>query len=190
MKFSELVDIDALRRLCKSFTDITDATTALLDLEGNTLIATGWQDICTCFHGAHPGGDAVRIAALTASVMEEERESILAAGCDEFVYKPYRIPMIFRIMAEHLGVVYRHENDAPLEHSELESEPRPLRLTCLPAEMREALTRAVLELDTDRTLALVGEITRQDAGKGAVLKKLAKNLVYNRLPALLEQDGP
>ena len=34
-----------------------------------------------------PGGDAVRIAALTASAMEEERESILAAGCDEFVCK-------------------------------------------------------------------------------------------------------
>ena len=60
-----------------------------------------------------PGGDAVRIAALTASAMEEERESVLAAGCDEFVRKPYRIPTIFQIMAKHLGIEYHYKNDAP-----------------------------------------------------------------------------
>ena len=53
MKFSKLVDIEALRQLFESFTDITGATTALLDLEGNILIATGWQDICTRFHRIH-----------------------------------------------------------------------------------------------------------------------------------------
>ena len=53
MEFSELVDIGVLRQLCESFTDITGAVTALLDLEGNVLIATGWQDICTRFHRPH-----------------------------------------------------------------------------------------------------------------------------------------
>jgi len=28
--------------------------TAILDLEGNIIIATGWQDICTRFHRIHP----------------------------------------------------------------------------------------------------------------------------------------
>ena len=136
-----------------------------------------------------PGGDAVRIAALTASVMEEERETVLAAGCDEFVRKPYRMPTIFQVMAKHLGVAYRYENDASAGPAESESDPHALQLACLPAEMREALTRAVLELDSDRTLALVGEITRRDAATGAVLKKLAENLAYDRLLALLERDS-
>jgi CheY-like chemotaxis protein len=35
-----------------------------------------------------PGGDAVKIIALTASAFQEERDAILAAGCDEMVRKP------------------------------------------------------------------------------------------------------
>ncbi|KAB2967029.1 PocR ligand-binding domain-containing protein [Zoogloea sp.] len=55
MRFTELVDIDELRGLCEEFSDITGAVTAILDLEGNILIATGWQDICTKFHRVNPG---------------------------------------------------------------------------------------------------------------------------------------
>lgn len=54
MKLSELVNIDELRGLCESFTALSTAVTAILDLEGNILIATGWQDVCTCFHRVHP----------------------------------------------------------------------------------------------------------------------------------------
>ncbi|MBI5142658.1 MAG: PocR ligand-binding domain-containing protein [Nitrospirae bacterium] len=54
MKFVELVDINELRELCESFTAFTDAVTAILDLEGNILVATGWQDICTRFHRVNP----------------------------------------------------------------------------------------------------------------------------------------
>ena len=54
MKFSELVDISELRELCESFTSITGAVTAILDLEGDILTASGWQDICTRFHRVHP----------------------------------------------------------------------------------------------------------------------------------------
>lgn len=54
MRFSQLVDIEAVRALCESFTRLTGAVTAILDLEGNVLVATGWQDICTRFHRVHP----------------------------------------------------------------------------------------------------------------------------------------
>lgn len=54
MKFSKLLDISELRELCKGFTDLTGAVTAILDLEGNILVATGWQDICLHFHRVNP----------------------------------------------------------------------------------------------------------------------------------------
>ncbi|TCT22752.1 PocR ligand-binding domain-containing protein [Thiobaca trueperi] len=50
MKFVDLVDIGELRGLCESFTALTGAVTAILDLEGTILVATGWQRICTQFH--------------------------------------------------------------------------------------------------------------------------------------------
>ena len=54
VKFVELVDIEELRGLCESFTAVTGAVTAILDIEGNILVATGWQQICTHFHRMQP----------------------------------------------------------------------------------------------------------------------------------------
>lgn len=137
-----------------------------------------------------PGGDGVKIAALTASVMDEERQLVLSAGCDEFLCKPYRISTIFQVMAKHLGVEYRYENNAQTEPSKSDIQTCPLHIAALPAELCEELTMAVLELDTERTLALVEKISRQDPAAGAVFRQLAENLEYDRLLSLLERDTP
>ncbi|MBT3208811.1 MAG: PAS domain-containing protein [Bacteroidetes bacterium] len=49
-KFDEIFDIEELRNICESFTELTGTTTSILDLDNNVLIATGWQPICTQFH--------------------------------------------------------------------------------------------------------------------------------------------
>jgi len=54
MKFAELVDINEVKALCESFTAVTSAVTAILELDGEVLVATGWQDICTKFHRCNP----------------------------------------------------------------------------------------------------------------------------------------
>jgi len=52
MKYSleQLFNIDELTKLCKSFTKLNGVVTAILDLDGNIHVATGWQPICTQFH--------------------------------------------------------------------------------------------------------------------------------------------
>ena len=50
----DIIDIKQLTSLLEKFTAATGTGTALLDLEGNVLIATGWQEICTQFHRVHP----------------------------------------------------------------------------------------------------------------------------------------
>ncbi|MBN2662359.1 MAG: PocR ligand-binding domain-containing protein [Bacteroidales bacterium] len=49
-KLTEIFNIEELRQLCESFTEINGTVTAILDLYGNVLVATGWQPICTQFH--------------------------------------------------------------------------------------------------------------------------------------------
>ncbi|MCB2228643.1 MAG: PocR ligand-binding domain-containing protein [Desulfarculaceae bacterium] len=51
---SDLINIEQLQLLMEKFTAATDTGTALLDLEGKVLVASGWQDICTRFHRIHP----------------------------------------------------------------------------------------------------------------------------------------
>jgi hypothetical protein len=58
---------------------------------------------------ALPGGGEVKIAALTASAFRENRDDILAAGCDEMVAKPLDEQQIFETMARLLGVAFDYE---------------------------------------------------------------------------------
>ena len=53
-RFSELVDIQQFQDLMERLYECTFFPSALLDTEGNVLIAVGWQDICVCFHRKHP----------------------------------------------------------------------------------------------------------------------------------------
>lgn len=56
MKYSlkELLDSPRLRDLLESFDEIHSMPSAIIDLEGNILIANAWQDICTKFHRKNP----------------------------------------------------------------------------------------------------------------------------------------
>lgn len=55
VKFAQLVDVGELQALCEAFTEATGAVTAILELDGEILVASGWQDICTKFHRQNPG---------------------------------------------------------------------------------------------------------------------------------------
>lgn len=51
---SELINVDELQSLCALFSQLTGFATALLDMKGNVLLATNWQDICLEFHRKNP----------------------------------------------------------------------------------------------------------------------------------------
>jgi PAS domain S-box-containing protein len=52
--FTELINVEELQILCEQFTRLTGFATAILDMEGNVLTATGWQEICSRFHRSNP----------------------------------------------------------------------------------------------------------------------------------------
>ncbi|MBU4263693.1 MAG: PocR ligand-binding domain-containing protein [Proteobacteria bacterium] len=53
-KFSELVDIPKLQESMEYFHQATGLVNAVLDPDGNILVAAGWTDICTKFHRCNP----------------------------------------------------------------------------------------------------------------------------------------
>ncbi len=54
LELPDVIDLDALQLLMKSFQKLTGMVFAILDLKGTVLISAGWQDICTRFHRVHP----------------------------------------------------------------------------------------------------------------------------------------
>jgi len=53
-ELSNIINSDGIQGLLDDFYDLTRLTVAIIDLRGNILVATGWQEICTRFHRANP----------------------------------------------------------------------------------------------------------------------------------------
>lgn len=53
-----IVDQQRIQEIMDDFHSLTGMVTAIVDLEGNVLEATGWQDLCTRFHRVHPATSA------------------------------------------------------------------------------------------------------------------------------------
>ena len=50
----EIIDVDRLQSLMDKFFSATGTGTAIIDLEGGVITASGWQDVCTKFHRINP----------------------------------------------------------------------------------------------------------------------------------------
>ncbi|MGD9366510.1 MAG: ATP-binding protein [Desulfobacteraceae bacterium] len=136
-------------------------------------------------------GKSTPIAALTAHALEEEKEVILAAGCDDFVRKPFREQEIFEAMAKHLGLKYVYANRRKKAvPAEPEIDIHPEQLTALPGELLGHLYQAVVELDEDRILVLIEKVKTIDAHLAAVLDTFVRKLALSSLLDLLEKILP
>lgn len=54
VELRNIIDSEAIQSLMETFYSLTQIGVAILDIKGNILVATGWQDICTRFHRVHP----------------------------------------------------------------------------------------------------------------------------------------
>ncbi len=54
LELADIMDISAMQTLMEQLSALTQITVGILDLKGQVLVATGWQDICVQFHRSHP----------------------------------------------------------------------------------------------------------------------------------------
>jgi PAS domain S-box-containing protein len=54
LDLADLVDVEAIQAMMDNFYVLTGIGVAVVDLQGEILVATGWQEICTRFHRGHP----------------------------------------------------------------------------------------------------------------------------------------
>ncbi len=54
LQLADIVDVPEIQSMMDEFFSLTNIGVAVLDLDGDVLVATGWQDICTQFHRVHP----------------------------------------------------------------------------------------------------------------------------------------
>lgn len=138
-----------------------------------------------------PQGQKIVILALTATAFEEQRSSILAVGCDDFIRKPFQEQTIFDKMAEHLGVKYVYED---LFESDAEREshsPRvPLTfqdLQVMPSEWLKSLYQAAIAVDADSLVQAISQIPEQYRSLAWGLTEMTRNYCFDEIVELADE---
>lgn len=98
MRLQDVVDAGAVQALMDDFYGVTGVGMALLDLDGEVLVRTGWQDICTRFHRVHP---VTRSRCI-------ESDTVLSRGVAPGEFKQYRCRNGMWDMATPVSVDGRH----------------------------------------------------------------------------------
>lgn len=137
---------------------------------------------------AAAGGQATVIIALTASVFQEERVTIIAEGCNDFVRKPFREEEIFERLARHLGVKFLYSaDDAPAPIVSAAPDVSPAGT--LPGDWLAALEQATIAADLNRMVATIEEIRPHDSVLADRLGEWARNFNYEQIIQFTRQAG-
>ncbi len=98
LELADIIDVDVLQSLMDDFYSLTKIGFALVDLKGDVLVATGWQDICTQFHRQHSETSKYCL----------ESDTVLSSGVESGTYKLYKCKNNMWDMATPMMVGDRH----------------------------------------------------------------------------------
>ena len=137
-------------------------------------------------------GQATVIIALTASVFEEDRQTILAAGCDDFVRKPFREEELLNKMSKYLGVQYRYEEEVPQTESSRQNLQQAsnsdiaLQIVNMPPEWIEQLHNAASQGSDILLFQLIEQIPPENSSVAVALTNLVENFQFEQVMKLAQ----
>ncbi|HAX80815.1 MAG TPA: hypothetical protein DCY88_34500 [Cyanobacteria bacterium UBA11372] len=129
------------------------------------------------------------IIALTASAFEEQQANVLAAGCDDFVRKPFREQVIFDKLAQHLGVEYIYEQPTVenyLTPTNIQIEQLD-GIAEMPSEWIEQVYQAAIAVDGDRISQLIEQIPPNNKNLAKELSTLVYNFCFDEIMTMIEK---
>jgi signal transduction histidine kinase/CheY-like chemotaxis protein len=136
-----------------------------------------------------PGGDQVKIVALTASVFKDQRDEVMEAGSDDFVRKPYRPEELYDCMAHHLPLHYRYAEDGELE----DEGSKLLNLSTqdmaqLSETLRDSLYRAAVIGDAQSITEIIQTLPEAQIALASGLRKLVDAYRFDLIMELTKTE--
>ena len=135
-----------------------------------------------------PGGDRVKIVAVTASVIEDIQSVIQTTGVDDLVLKPFKDRDIFDVMARELGVEYIYQDRPTAPTQPKVPELSAQALAELPADLLQELDQAILVADREATLVVIDRIEESAPEIAASLRNLVFNFRMGRIREILKEN--
>jgi len=134
-----------------------------------------------------PEGDKVKIVALTASAFKDQRASILKAGCDDIVHKPFQALEVFDTMAAQLGVRYLYDEAVEAQGGEPIVQDK-LDIADIPDDLLLALKSAAQSLSNEEFGVALAQVANQESALVRRLLALAHEFRFDLILKILE-DG-
>ncbi|MCC6694086.1 MAG: transporter substrate-binding domain-containing protein [Candidatus Hydrogenedentes bacterium] len=154
-------------------------------------VMDGWETIRRI--RAMPGGrDTVTVIALTASTMNDMKDSVIAEGADAFLSKPFREEELLEEMRLHAGLEYIYSDRKPTKdeepHEELTLELARSALSRLPEELRTQLRSVVTRGAISESRALVTRVREYDTALAEILHRRTESYTLEELGPLWKEE--
>jgi two-component system sensor histidine kinase/response regulator len=143
-------------------------------------------------------GRKILVIALTASSFEEDRQAILATGCDDFIRKPYREHEIFDVLRRHLGIRFIEETEPATDTARDDAARRgswetvqaalQAAIAEMPTSWPHDLYEAATALNAGQMVALIEVLRPQAPHIADTLAHWVHDYEYDKIIALLESE--
>ena len=139
----------------------------------------------------NPNLPKTAIIAQTAGTLEEERTSVLEAGCDDFMRKPFRVSDVFKLMHRHIGVRLVHEEAAINKEKQVGPETDSAQtgsegFSGIPDDLLKKLKQAAIDTDMDEVDEIINEIRGISKKPADRLTALADDFEYGTIVKIIE----
>lgn len=138
---------------------------------------------------------STKIIALTASAFAEQRQKCLAAGCDDFVSKPFRREELLKVLSQYLGMQYpttvemTKENTYELELCEQNCSLDTAVLAMMSSDWITQLHFAAAQGNDVKSLQLIAQIPPEHPALMQALTNLVEKYQFEQLIALTQSSN-
>lgn len=135
---------------------------------------------------SQPGGDEPVIIAVTASVMKEEREQVMAGGANEFLGKPFIEAELFHLIAKNSTIKFIYDKEKKKEVVKLPEVDQYRNIELLPQELRDRLVEALNIGYTREINKCIEQVSQYDPALFPELKRMAEGYDYQAILGLFQ----
>lgn len=134
---------------------------------------------------ATPQGKETKIVVLSASILDDERITLLTAGGDDFLRKPFQEEEIFAVLERHLGIRFLCVETAKANPDNIHA---ATLLANIPPDIRRDLAWGAERFDLPLILRRLKELRVTHQAAADYLHRFAQNFDYEQILNSLRRE--
>ena len=134
-------------------------------------------------------GKDIKIVALTASIMEVDKEKVTESGMNEFLRKPFKDHDLYSLLEKMLGSIFTYDDQSNTTEQLKDAERLSLSaeaMNILPIEILQKMKEATINAQFDELMELIKKSESYSPQIARKLEELAGQFEYDTLLELLE----